>query len=103
MCVQVLRSIKMNEEEKSCSPDDNTKLLAIEDVPDSNVTTIQVGGENVKLDNLGPIIVNTDGSLSRIPNWANLSDIERDRSLRLIAARNKRRTEALKQNENLKP
>ena len=46
---------------------------------------------NVKLDHLGPIIINSDGTLSRIPNWDLLSDNERSKTLRLIAARNTKR------------
>ena len=33
------------------------------------VTTITVGGQAIKMDALGPIVVNSDGSLSRITNW----------------------------------
>ena len=33
---------------------------------------IEVGGGQVELDELGPIVVNSDGSLSRISNWGSL-------------------------------
>jgi uroporphyrinogen decarboxylase len=49
-------------------------------------------GIHVELkDNLGPIIINTDGTMSRIPNWESLTESEQKNSLRLIAQRNQRR------------
>lgn len=56
-------------------------------------------GEKISMEHLGPIIINTDGSLRRIDNWDKLSKEEQDRSFRLIAARNKKRIEILKQQE----
>ena len=53
----------------------------------------------VKMDNLGPIILNSDGTMSRINGWENLTEGERERSLRLIAKRNKARKESLMQAE----
>jgi hypothetical protein len=49
----------------------------------------------IKLDHLGPIIINTDGTLQRIPNWNEMSDIERTKAMRLLTARNKKRIQAL--------
>lgn len=54
---------------------------------------------SVKFDALGPIIINTDGTLSRIPNWDSLTDAEKVKTMRIIAKRNKSRREAL--NEQL--
>jgi predicted Fe-S protein YdhL (DUF1289 family) len=45
----------------------------------------------VKLDHLGPIILNTDGSTSRISNWSDMTEQEQQNTLRLIAKRNKKR------------
>ncbi len=53
----------------------------------------------VALNDLGPIILNSDGTMSRIPNWSTLTDIEQKKTLRLIAARNKKRAEELKRAE----
>jgi hypothetical protein len=52
-----------------------------------------------KLDFLGPIIVNTDGTLSRIPNWSSLTPNEQTNTMRLIAKRNRTRINILKQEE----
>ena len=56
------------------------------------------GGENftVKLESLGPIIVNTDGSMQRIPNWSEMPQSEKDKTMRLVSARNKKRMMALR-------
>ena len=52
----------------------------------------------IEFDNLGPIIINTDGTMARIPNWNTLTDIEQKKAVRLIALRNQRRKETLLSN-----
>ncbi|KAF8797658.1 hypothetical protein BYT27DRAFT_7030209, partial [Phlegmacium glaucopus] len=67
-----------------------------------NVTKLDAaGGKSIKLDELGPMVVNTDGTLSRIANWTQMTDMERERTLRLLSARNKLRlaNEEMKQRE----
>jgi hypothetical protein len=51
--------------------------------------------EQHKFDELGPIIVNSNGTLSRIPNWNSLTELEQNKTLRLIAKRNKQRISIL--------
>lgn len=51
--------------------------------------------EAIQLDGLGPIIINSDGTMSRIGKWESMSEIERERAFRLIAKRNKERKEKL--------
>ncbi|KAE8376508.1 hypothetical protein BDV26DRAFT_265472 [Aspergillus bertholletiae] len=53
-------------------------------------------GSTVKLDHLGPLVVNQDGTLSRIGNWAQMTEIEKKNTLRVLGKRNKLRLEALK-------
>ncbi|KAE8349744.1 hypothetical protein BDV28DRAFT_140555 [Aspergillus coremiiformis] len=53
-------------------------------------------GSTVKLDHLGPLVVNQDGTLSRIANWAQMADIEKKNTLRVLGKRNRLRLEALK-------
>ncbi|ORX36127.1 hypothetical protein BD324DRAFT_652030 [Kockovaella imperatae] len=66
------------------------KPLAIEgnqvkDKAEDEVTVLDVGGGNVvKLDRLGPMIINSDGTLSRIQNWQELHPIEQERTVRLL-------------------
>jgi len=51
--------------------------------------------EPVSLDHFGPIILNSDGTMSRIPNWAEMSAPEKETAKRLISKRNARRKDAL--------
>lgn len=53
----------------------------------------------VKLDHLGPIIVNTDGTLSRVSNWQSMTEAERERTLRVLGKRNMLRQEKMKEEE----
>lgn len=56
-------------------------------------------GSTVRLDSLGPMVVNVDGTLSRISNWDAMSEIEQKNTLRVLGKRNKQRLEALKSRE----
>lgn len=53
------------------------------------------GGSTVTLDHLGPMVVNVDGTLSRIGNWELMTEIERKNTLRILGKRNKQRLEVL--------
>ena len=48
-------------------------------------------GEKLKLDDLGPVIVNDDCTLRRIENWDSLSVHERSATMRRIGGRNQDR------------
>ena len=53
------------------------------------VRTLDVStGDAVVLEQLGPVVVNTDGTLSRITNWPTMTDGEKETAKRLIAKRN---------------
>lgn len=70
---------------------------------DSKATELNVStGQAVKLDHLGPMVVNRDGTLSRIGNWAEMSEIERQNTLRILGKRNQLRMETLKAAEYAK-
>lgn len=56
---------------------------------------MSTGGSTVKLDHMGPLVVNKDGSLSRINNWGEMSEIEKKNTLRVLGKRNMLRREAL--------
>lgn len=64
----------------------------------TTTTTIDMSGGNttVQLDHLGPMVVNTDGTMSRISNWDKMAEIERKATLRIIGKRNQVRLEALR-------
>ncbi|GAB7351303.1 hypothetical protein MBLNU459_g1718t1 [Dothideomycetes sp. NU459] len=71
--------------------------------PGREAKTLDVGsGQSVTLDHLGPMVVNTDGTLSRINNWNQMTDAERQSTLRVLGRRNKARLEALKNREEKK-
>jgi hypothetical protein len=68
--------------------------------PSNNESTttkidMSTGGSTVKLDHMGPLVVNKDGTLSRINNWGEMSEVERQNTLRVLGKRNMLRREAL--------
>ncbi|KAG8750148.1 hypothetical protein FRC12_009808 [Ceratobasidium sp. 428] len=58
---------------------------------DSDVTTLEVGGQSISFDKLGPMIVNSDGTLSRISNWQELTPAEQKNTIRVLSKRNQLR------------
>ena len=71
---------------------------------DASVPKLDINsGESIAMDAMGPVVVNDDGSLSRIANWPMLTDREKEVTQRRIAKRNKERLdrlrEAAKENE----
>ncbi|WWC67484.1 uncharacterized protein I206_101392 [Kwoniella pini CBS 10737] len=81
----------------STNIDSSSKIhqpLAIEDskeaqssIPqkEEEVHVLDLGeGNIIKLDKLGPMIINSDGTLSRIQNWQDLHPIEQKRTVRLL-------------------
>jgi hypothetical protein len=54
------------------------------------------GGDTVRLDHLGPMVVNKDGTLSRIGNWEQMTEMEQRNTMRIVGKRNKQRLDALK-------
>merc|ERR1711939_457971 len=67
--------------------------------PATDAIKLDVGsGEAASLyDRMGPTVVNSDGTLSRIANWAEMTPPERERILRVLGSRNKLRLDAKKQ------
>jgi hypothetical protein len=59
------------------------------------VTSLRVG-ESVRLDAMGPLVVNTDGTMGRIGNWAGMTEGEKEQTLKLLGRRNKQRLDAIK-------
>ncbi len=62
----------------------------------SDTTTVEVNGKAVMLDKLGPMVVGRDGTLSRIANWGEMTEIERQNTLRILGKRNQLRLGALR-------
>ncbi|KAI5271249.1 hypothetical protein E4T47_05366 [Aureobasidium subglaciale] len=80
-----------HEEEKKGTP------LGLPEPPADGIKLDVSSGEGVALDHLGPMVVNKDGTISRITNWDNMAEIEKKNTLRILQKRNKQRLEALKQ------
>ena len=62
-------------------------LLPPGDESDENVTSIKLG-ETISFAELGPIILNTDGTTRRIHNWKALTKQEQETTWRRIRKRN---------------
>lgn len=72
--------------------------LSAGDPNNTNVRTLQMG-ESLKLEKLGPIIINTDGTTRTIDNWDTLTEREREVTWRRIKKRNAERREILEQKQ----
>ncbi|KAI7863679.1 hypothetical protein BDF14DRAFT_1884981 [Spinellus fusiger] len=71
------------------------RVLAL---PATAEETVKVGlNDTFKLHELGPVVVNENGTLSRINNWHEMSDIEKSNVNRILLKRNRARLEALQQ------
>ena len=79
------------------------QLLALPAPEDaSSSITLNCGtGEAVTLDHLGPVVVNADGTLARITNWAEMTEKEQLLTKRKIAKRNIERLHALREQGEL--
>ena len=62
-----------------------------------SVPSLSVGGPSLSLDELGPIIVNKDGTTSRVTNWLTMNKDEQERTQRMIIKRNEKRLKVLKE------
>jgi hypothetical protein len=85
-------------EQRQDQASQNTPLpLPSPDSSTNDTTTIDLssGSNTVALDHLGPLVVNKDGTLSRISNWGEMSEIERQNTVRVLGKRNMLRREAL--------
>ena len=69
-------------------------LLPASDDNNENVTSIKLG-ETISFAELGPIILNTDGTTRRIDNWKTLTKQEQETTWRRIQKRNAQRREQL--------
>ncbi|RAL05714.1 uncharacterized protein BO80DRAFT_78989 [Aspergillus ibericus CBS 121593] len=73
-----------------------SEYLALPSAESATKLDVSGDGSTVKLDHLGPVVVNQDGTLSRISNWEQMTEIERRNTLRVLGKRNKMRLDALK-------
>ncbi|KAH9840258.1 uncharacterized protein C8Q71DRAFT_746514 [Rhodofomes roseus] len=87
----------MSDEQESAP---HLSLPAPEPQYSQDATKVPIGSEQgAKFDALGPLVVNSDGTLSRIANWPNMTEIERERTKRILIARNQIRIANQKEKE----
>mmetsp|Transcript_25018 Transcript_25018/g.33171 ORF Transcript_25018/g.33171 Transcript_25018/m.33171 type:complete len:208 (-) Transcript_25018:1681-2304(-) len=77
------------------SPPSSIPQLMPADPNDTSIPTVTLGGDAISLDALGPIVINLDGSTSRIDNWGIMTDREKEVTKRRIGKRNRERREML--------
>ncbi|KAI1851680.1 hypothetical protein JX265_010763 [Neoarthrinium moseri] len=79
-------------------PSTEKPTLTLPEPPkEGDTINLDVGGEGVKLDHLGPLVVNENGTMSRISNWTEMSEIERQNTLRILGKRNQLRLKKLRE------
>jgi hypothetical protein len=76
------------------------KMEQIEYNPSSNQNTNNTN--TVKLDALGPVIINQDGTLSRISNWQEMTPQEQQKTLQRLQKRNQSRLQELESSSSSK-
>ncbi|KZO97625.1 hypothetical protein CALVIDRAFT_536207 [Calocera viscosa TUFC12733] len=64
------------------------QLLALPSPSEAADQSLEAGGSIYRFDALGPMVVNSDGTLSRIANWQEMTQPERERIVRVLGKRN---------------
>jgi hypothetical protein len=85
------------------SPTVKKTPLALPAIPTSSDGNMKLdmsnGDTSIKLDHLGPMVVAANGTLSRIANWGEMTEMERRNTLRIIGKRNQERRAKLLEKE----
>ncbi|KAF9160729.1 hypothetical protein BGX21_000703 [Mortierella sp. AD011] len=68
---------------------------------DGPTNRLEVNGQDLKLDLLGPVVVNEDGTMSRIDNWHEMAEIEKANVRRILLKRNAQRLAKLRAEHKL--
>ncbi|KAG8968170.1 hypothetical protein FRC05_001647 [Tulasnella sp. 425] len=80
------------------SPDSQQPLLpGPDEIPADDAVLLS---EEAQLERLGPIVVNSDGTLSRISNWQGMNKAEKALTLKRLKKRNEQRLKQLKEQMN---
>ncbi|KAG0291912.1 hypothetical protein BGZ96_004713 [Linnemannia gamsii] len=87
-----------NEDQQDASQKPVLALPAPGDISSmsSGASQLEVNGQDIKLDLLGPVVVNEDGTMSRIDNWHEMADIEKANVRRILLKRNNARLTRLR-------
>ncbi|CAK9015675.1 Oligopeptidase A [Durusdinium trenchii] len=70
-------------------------------IEEDDIQTVVVDGNPVRMDKLGPLVINTDGTLARINNWHEMTELEQQKTLRVLGRRNKQRLAKLQEEAGL--
>ena len=62
--------------------------------PNADIPCLKLG-ETIKFDQMGPVIINLDGTTRRIENWEELTENEKEVTWRRISKRNEERRKML--------
>jgi hypothetical protein len=87
--------IKLEMSDSNSPKKETLALPSTEDVDNSAPKELQID-QTIKLEELGPMVVNEDGTMSRVNNWSEMTEFEKKSFNRLILKRNKERLEKLK-------
>ncbi|CAB9505105.1 expressed unknown protein [Seminavis robusta] len=83
---------------KAAASDDTNKGDEVPQLPDAdpnaNIPRIKLG-ETISFEEMGPVILNSDGSTRRIDNWDQLTEREKEVTWRRISKRNEERRKIL--------
>eukprot|EP00588_Corethron_pennatum_P005809 CAMPEP_0194283060 /NCGR_PEP_ID=MMETSP0169-20130528/24593_1 /TAXON_ID=218684 /ORGANISM="Corethron pennatum, Strain L29A3" /LENGTH=118 /DNA_ID=CAMNT_0039028579 /DNA_START=225 /DNA_END=581 /DNA_ORIENTATION=+ len=84
-----------SEEDAAMEPaEGEVPLLGPSTGDDPDIPVLKMG-ETLRLETMGPIIINHDGTTKTIDNWSKMTPAEQETTQRVIAARNKKRIAAL--------
>ncbi|RCI17046.1 hypothetical protein L249_2320 [Ophiocordyceps polyrhachis-furcata BCC 54312] len=67
----------------------------VDDDSSNSKVPLPVGGRSVKLADLGPLVMDKNGTVSRIANWTELTSSEKNIAMIVLDKRNRGRREAL--------
>lgn len=62
--------------------------------------SLEVNGETLLLDELGPVVLQENGRMGRLSNWQDMTEHEQQMTLKFVAKRNKQRRAALLRNKD---
>lgn len=81
------------------SKEENEEVLQLpEAANDPSIPSIKLG-ESIKFEDIGPVIINADGSTRQIANWDKMSEAEQQVAWRRISKRNEERRKVLLQQQ----
>lgn len=73
--------------------------LLPESDPNTNLPRVKLG-ETISFEEMGPVIINSDGTTRRIANWDEMTEKEREVTWRRISKRNEERRKILLEQQN---